>query len=272
MAHDPLKQGMLLKRSPKNTFLGGKKMQDRYFVLTAETLYYYLPKDRNEPKNLVTPKGVVPVEDMLDVYLGSEAPLDSKEMRTVARNLGKDAPCTLLVSVALREDGDGANRPKGSTSDVRIYEMRDASERAARAWVAAIRAAVKAPEVAAAAAQEAVGACKNAIAKARKAQQALESAKEAEEAEEARMSAASAADEAMVRAMPVDRSRGPQMTRYCPWFSTAAGCERLSSCPLSHSPLPRELVTYKYRAWALETSDGWIGETVNRPFARVHAL
>ena len=81
------------------------------------------------------------------------------------------------------------------------------------------------------------------------------------------------ADEEMLRAMPVDPKGGPQLTRYCPWASTGAGCPRLSSCPLSHRPLPPELVTNKFRVWAPEgPREGWIGEAFNAPFARVHAL
>jgi len=79
-------------------------------------------------------------------------------------------------------------------------------------------------------------------------------------------------DEDMVRSMPIDPFCGPQMTRFCPWHSTAAGCPRLSSCPLSHNQLPREAVSYKFRAWALFAHDGWLGESQNRPFARVYNL
>ena len=51
--------------------------------------------------------------------------------------------------------------------------------------------------------------------------------------------------------------------RYCPWFSTVDGC-LLGRCPLSHVELPKELVTWKYRLWALEAHNGWRGEPVNQ--------
>ena len=86
------------------------------------------------------------------------------------------------------------------------------------------------------------------------------------------ITATSEDDEMIIRAMPVDELCGPQRTRHCPWYSTAAGCPRLSSCPLSHRVLPRELVTWNYRRWALEMHDGWCGEPVNQIYARVHAL
>ncbi len=79
-------------------------------------------------------------------------------------------------------------------------------------------------------------------------------------------------DAAMLHAMPVDECCGRQQTRYCPWYSTAAGCPRLSSCPLSHNELPQEQVTWAYRRWALEAHDGWIGEPMNKKYARIHAL
>jgi len=70
-------------------------------------------------------------------------------------------------------------------------------------------------------------------------------------------------DEEMIRAMAVDESTGPARIRFCPWHSTVAGCPRLSSCPLSHSKLPVECATWRYRYWALEGYDGWIGEACN---------
>jgi len=84
---------------------------------------------------------------------------------------------------------------------------------------------------------------------------------------------ASPDDAAVVREMPVDGSCGPARIRHCPWQHTAAGCPRLSSCPLSHKPLPPDWQpTWKYRLWALENHEGWTGEASNRKFARVHAL
>ena len=69
-------------------------------------------------------------------------------------------------------------------------------------------------------------------------------------------------DKELVRAMPVDSESGAARSRYCPWASTADGCPRLSSCPLSHRPLPERLVTFKFRCWALEKHNGWTGEGV----------
>lgn len=72
------------------------------------------------------------------------------------------------------------------------------------------------------------------------------------------------ADEEMVQAMPEDPISAVYRAdltpaRFCPWYSTSNGCP-LHRCPLSHNPLPTELVTYKYRAWALEAHNGWSGE------------
>lgn len=82
-------------------------------------------------------------------------------------------------------------------------------------------------------------------------------------------------NEAMLQAMPIDPEGAQQAhrvgdkeiatgspRRFCPWNSTADGCP-LSECPLSHRTLPTELVTWKYRAWALESHNGWLGEKVN---------
>lgn len=63
--------------------------------------------------------------------------------------------------------------------------------------------------------------------------------------------------------MPVDPdAKNASMPRYCPWYSTVDGC-RLSECPLSHRHIPEDLISYKYRLWALENHNGWAGEPVN---------
>ena len=73
------------------------------------------------------------------------------------------------------------------------------------------------------------------------------------------------ANEAMVQEMPIDTScgsGGTSRTRFCPWHATVAGCP-LSHCPLSHNALPSALATWKFRLWALEAHNGWIGEPCN---------
>jgi hypothetical protein len=91
------------------------------------------------------------------------------------------------------------------------------------------------------------------------------------------------ADEDMLNAMPIDEEEGEGEGegagggegeggrasrtsaipfRFCPWHSTADGCP-LHCCPLSHRELPAALVTWKYRAWALEAHNGWKGERIN---------
>eukprot|EP00665_Eupelagonemidae_sp_cell47_P001253 gene1253-45_t len=62
-------------------------------------------------------------------------------------------------------------------------------------------------------------------------------------------------DEAMLRAMPIDATSG---VRFCPWASTADGCP-WPDCPWSHAPLLAP--TWKYRYWALERHNGWVGES-----------
>ena len=55
------REATLLKRSPHTTILGGKKMQERYFVLEGEVLSYY---------NGAALKGKVPIGDVISVCSG----------------------------------------------------------------------------------------------------------------------------------------------------------------------------------------------------------
>ena len=193
-----IKEGKLLKRSPQSTLFGGKKMQERFFILRADALLYYLPSDAEgiaagrtgEASSRC--KGMIPIEDVIGVYRAFELPTDSKDMQKMARSLvPSEAPATIFIPVAQR---DSAERMKG---DVRIYELRDSGAAGAASWVEALRAAVDLPHRAAASAQESASAAKSAVTKARKAQVALEAAQAAEEAKDA----IAAADAANVEAI-----------------------------------------------------------------------
>ena len=77
--------------------------------------------------------------------------------------------------------------------------------------------------------------------------------------------AAVLANEEMLLLMPFDPESAGGSVRYCPWHSTVDGCP-LGACPFSHTPLPIQHVTYKYRLWAFEVSQyGWVGEPINGP-------
>ena len=150
-----IKEGKLLKRSPQSTLFGGKKMQERFFILRADALLYYLPSDAEgiaagrtgEASSRC--KGMIPIEDVIGVYRAFELPTDSKDMQKMARSLvPSEAPATIFIPVAQR---DSAERMKG---DVRIYELRDSGAAGAASWVEALRAAVDLPHRAAASAQE----------------------------------------------------------------------------------------------------------------------
>ena len=193
-----IKEGKLLKRSPQSTLFGGKKMQERVFILRADALFYYLPSDAEgiaagrSGEASSRCKGMIPIEDVIGVYRAAELPTDSKGIQKMARSLmPSEAPATIFIPVAQR---DSAERMKG---DVRIYELRDSGAAGAASWVEALRAAVDLPHRAAASAQESASAAKSAVTKARKAQVALEAAQAAEEAKDA----IAAADAANVEAI-----------------------------------------------------------------------
>ena len=194
-----IKEGFLLKRSPPSPLLfGGKKMQERFFILRADALLYYLPSDAEgiaagrSGEVSSRCKGMIPIEDVIGVYRAAELPTDSKDIQKMARSLmPSEAPATIFIPVAQR---DSAERMKG---DVRIYELRDSGAAGAASWVEALRAAVDLPHRAAASAQESASAAKSAVTKARKAQVALEAAQAAEEAKDA----IAAADAANVEAI-----------------------------------------------------------------------
>ena len=189
-----IKEGKLLKRSPQSTLFGGKKMQERFLILRADALLYYLPSDAEgiaagrSGEASSRCKGMIPIEDVIGVYRAFELPTDSKDMQKMARSLmPSEAPATIFIPVAQR---DSAERMKGN---VRIYELRDSDAAGAASWVEALRAAVDLPHSAAASAHESASAAKSAVTKARKAQVALEVAQAAEEAKDA-IAAADAAN------------------------------------------------------------------------------
>ena len=193
-----IKEGKLLKRSPQSTLFGGKKMQERFLILRADALLYYLPSDAEgiaagrSGEASSRCKGMIPIEDVIGVYRAFELPTDSKDMQKMARSLmPSEAPATIFIPVAQR---DSAERMKGN---VRIYELRDSDAAGAASWVEALRAAVDLPHSAAASAHESASAAKSAVTKARKAQVALEVAQAAEVAKDA----IAAADAANVEAI-----------------------------------------------------------------------
>ena len=193
-----IKEGKLLKRSPQSTLFGGKKMQERFLILRADALLYYLPSDAEgiaagrSGEASSRCKGMIPIEDVIGVYRAFELPTDSKDMQKMARSLmPSEAPATIFIPVAQR---DSAERMKGN---VRIYELRDSDAAGAASWVEALRAAVDLPHRAAASAHESASAAKSAVTKARKAQVALEAAQSAEVAKDA----IAAADAANVEAI-----------------------------------------------------------------------
>jgi hypothetical protein len=197
-----IKEGKLLKRSPQSTLFGGKKMQERVFILRADALLYYLPSDAEgiaagrSGEASSRCKGMIPIEDVIGVYRAFELPTDSKDMQKMARSLmPSEAPATIFIPVAQRES---AERIKGDVRIYdRIYELRDSDAAGAASWVEALRAAVDLPHRAAASAHESASAAKSAVTKARKAQVALEAAQAAEVAKDA----IAAADAANVEAI-----------------------------------------------------------------------
>ena len=99
-----IKEGKLLKRSPQSTLFGGKKMQERFFILRADALLYYLPSDAEgiaagrtgEASSRC--KGMIPIEDVIGVYRAFELPTDSKDMQKMARSLLPSvAPATIFI-------------------------------------------------------------------------------------------------------------------------------------------------------------------------------
>ena len=89
-----IKEGKLLKRSPQSPLLfGGKKMQERFFILRADALLYYLPSDvegiaaGRSGESSSRCKGMIMIDDVIGVYRASELPTESKGMQEMARSL-----------------------------------------------------------------------------------------------------------------------------------------------------------------------------------------
>ena len=89
-----IKEGQLLKRSPQSPLLfGGKKMQERFFILRADALLYYLPSDvegiaaGRSGESSSRCKGMIMIDDVIGVYRASELPTESKGMQEMARSL-----------------------------------------------------------------------------------------------------------------------------------------------------------------------------------------
>ena len=133
-----IKEGKLLKRSPQSPLLfGGKKMQERFFILRADALLYYLPSDAEgiaagrSGESSSRCKGMIMIDDVIGVYRAFELPTESKGIQEMARSLmPSEVPATIFIPV---ENGDG---------DVRIYELHDSDAAGAASWVEALRTVV----------------------------------------------------------------------------------------------------------------------------------
>jgi hypothetical protein len=133
-----IKEGKLLKRSPQSPLLfGGKKMQERFFILRADALLYYLPSDvegiaaGRSGESSSRCKGMIMIDDVVGVYRASELPMESKGMQEMARSLmPSEVPATIFIPV---DNGYGG---------VRIYELHDSDAAGAAIWVETLRAVV----------------------------------------------------------------------------------------------------------------------------------
>ena len=102
------KQGPLLKRSPHATVLGGKKMQERHFVLDDEMLRYYVNPSAMQIK------GKIPVGDMVSVCTGAEAvaaPAEYGWALPQCKGMGaKSGQPVIFIQAVVSEDGKGVAR------------------------------------------------------------------------------------------------------------------------------------------------------------------